>query len=228
MAEELTKVELQKLEKFLLRMYSSVWEFTQKREERLAGYLGIVVTVIAVMGYAIIKGKGIFPAMIISIIILFWGAHQVILTNYDYRINQAFSWAIETFFCARENEDISKRKTIIHKDFGRGDKPDLILIYKVHLIIFLIAIFLVYIVGAWYLKFTFTGFNCTIFLSQSELCIPLIIIILGFLILIYLWRDRKKKFNDCFGEKWREDVEEFIKKVRKIEESYESKNENEK
>lgn len=62
------------------------------------------MTVIAVIGFATIKGKGIFPAKVISHLILFWEAYQVILTNYYYRINQTFLWAIESFFKARQNK----------------------------------------------------------------------------------------------------------------------------
>lgn len=184
-------------------MFQTVWAFALKREGQYATYLVQVASVVGVIIAALIYGNSntLFIAQVFSLIILGWGAAISVTTNYDYRINQAMSWALEKKFGARND--------IVPNKFGTP-KSGLIWVHKIHLIT-------LRIIGILVILARFLIYSKTLS-DPSQIYFEIAyfaILIIGGIALFYcikkLIKNREDKFNKLFGNNtdWQSKIKEL-------------------
>jgi len=184
-------MEVKENPEFLRNMHNVVWSYAFKREGHFVSYLAQVALAIGGVAYALSHTDQpyLFAAQVFALIMLSWGATMAISVNYDYRINQAMSWALEHKFGAT--------KEIVPPNFGRP-KGDLIEIYYIHLLVFLLIGASIVLVGLYPHKWVFS--KCIDFII-----ILVILVIFMFIIMWYKCRTYGK-FNGHFDAKWRNGI----------------------
>ena len=184
---------------FLRNMHNIVWSYVFKREGHFVSYLAQVALAVGSVGAALGQSGQpyLFVAQIFALLMLGWGAAMAITVNYDYRINQAMSWALEKKFGAT--------KEIIPPDFGRP-KKDLIDIYRIHLVVFLLIGIMVVFVSLIPHK---QVFSCLIDFYLIDFLIILGFFLFSVVIILCRIYHMYKKFNKHFTPEWQKGITEF-------------------
>jgi hypothetical protein len=178
-------------------MLDIVWSFALKREGQFASYFAQVALAVGGVALSMHYKEYVFLAQVFALLILGWGASITVLTNYDYRINQAIAWALETKFRAHND--------VIPEEFGMP-KRDLIGIHFLHIVTFGILGLLVSI-----LSFYWTYGQ----LGIPHKWKPWIILVLFILLVCYtVYRifERQRKFKKCFSPEWQSGIKTRYKR----------------
>lgn len=179
-------------------MFDTVWSFALRREGQFVSYFAQIALAIGSVAAALAheNGKYLLLAQIFSLFILAWGAVVAVITNYDYRTNQAIAWALETKFGARNN--------VIPKDFGTP-KGDLIELHKNHLRILGLSSLLVI-----FIKTLTPDTYQPLFRNEcTEWAVLIILFVILLCYICFLIHDRAESFDKYFGKSWQDTIKKL-------------------